>query len=704
MDDERLPRLRQELRLNAGPAGIGGAPTWTLHDPVNNRFFQIGFQVYEILSQWEYGTAQGVAEHVCETTGLHLTEQDVSHVAEFLCQHNLHLPQGEGGTAKLIETKKRRQVGYLQWLLKNYLFIRIPLFHPDAFLTLTYPWIAWLYRPWVRWLALSLGGLGLFLAGRQWDHFIHSLTDLFSLEGMFWFALALFFAKAIHELGHAYTAHRYGCRVASMGLAFLVMWPVLYTDVTDAWKLPSRRARIAISSAGMIAELGVAFLATLLWSFLPDGVGRSAVFLIATTTWIGTLAINLLPFLRFDGYYLLSDILRIDNLFERAFALGRWRLRESLFGWGEQVPEQLPSKLHRFLIGFAFAVWVYRLFLFLGIAVLVYYFFFKALGILLFAVEMWWFILRPVMGELMAWWKRGKEGKFNLRSAITMGLLLLLIGLFFTPWHSDIAVSSVMLPVNSAIVFTPRAARIQSVDTRHGQHVTEGERLMVLENPELEYKIRRTQRRRNLLQWEVANAGISGRLSVRRLVAEEELRTVIENLSGLLEELDQLEIRAPFSGWISEPMEFEKEGQWLAANMPIIQITGEGQPVIEGYLPEEALSRVPIGSSARFYPDIAEISPIDCRLVAVDGTSAKILEQRLLAKRHGGLIATRDAEKQTLAPTSPHYRILLDPLIATKNQQQQVLRGVVVVQGHAQSMARRVWRLIQSVVIRESGF
>lgn len=77
---------------------------------------------------------------------------------------------------------------------------------------------------------------------------------------MFWFAIALFFAKVIHELGHAYTAHRYGCRVASMGVAFLVMWPVLYTDVTDAWKLSSRRARIAISSAGMIAELAIALL------------------------------------------------------------------------------------------------------------------------------------------------------------------------------------------------------------------------------------------------------------------------------------------------------------------------------------------------------------------------------------------------------------------------------------------------------------
>ena len=52
-------------------------------------------------------------------------------------------------------------------------------------------------------------------------------------------------------------------------------------------RLTSRRKRMAIGIAGVTAELGLAFIATFLWSFLPDGALRSAAFLVATTTWVG---------------------------------------------------------------------------------------------------------------------------------------------------------------------------------------------------------------------------------------------------------------------------------------------------------------------------------------------------------------------------------------------------------------------------------
>ncbi len=437
---------------------------------------------------------------------------------------------------------------------------------------------------------------------------------------------------------------------------------------------------------------------------MPDGLARSAVFLIATTTWIGTLAINAMPFLRFDGYYLLSDILRIDNLFERAFALGRWRLRETLFGLGEQPPERLSSVLQRFLIVFSFAVWLYRLFLFLGIAVLVYYFFFKALGVILFAVELWWFILRPVMGELTAWWRVRNEVRFNLRSATTLSVLFILLGLFFIPWRSDISISAVMIPVESSVVFSPRAARIKSIDVGNKEHVSTGQRLMQLEAPSMAYQIRRAEQQRKLLQWEIARAGSSGRLSARRMVSEEELRTVEENLAGLIEAQDQLNIRAPFAGKVIAKIETTAPGQWLPAQMPLFKLIGESAGVIKGYLPEDELWRIQIGSDAVFYPDIPEIPPIDCRLSAVDDTSAKVLDPEMLAERHGGMIATRHLGEGEVVPKRAHYRIYLDTVVLNNDQQQMILRGVVTLPGRSQSLAQRAWQTVYGVLIRESGF
>ena len=94
----------------------------------------------------------------------------------------------------------------------------------------------------------------------------------------------------------------------------------------------------------MLAELLLAVLALLAWSLLPDGPARTAAFMLASATWITTLAINLNPFMRFDGYFLLSDLWGVDNLQNRAFALCRWRLREALFGYGEPAPSPGQSR------------------------------------------------------------------------------------------------------------------------------------------------------------------------------------------------------------------------------------------------------------------------------------------------------------------------------------------------------------------------
>ena len=122
-----------------------------------------------------------------------------------------------------------------------------------------------------------------------------------------------------------------------MGVAFLVLWPMFYTDTNESWKLQSRRHRLNIASAGVIVELAIAAIATLLWSFLPPGNLREAIFVIATTTWISSVIINASPFMRFDGYYLLSDLWRMPNLHERSFTLARWWLRKKLFDLDENL-------------------------------------------------------------------------------------------------------------------------------------------------------------------------------------------------------------------------------------------------------------------------------------------------------------------------------------------------------------------------------
>jgi putative peptide zinc metalloprotease protein len=192
-----------------------------------------------------------------------------------------------------------------------------------------------------------------------------------------------------------------------------------YTDTNDTWRLTSRWQRLLVASAGILTELVIAAWATLAWAFLPDGALRSAAFVLATTSWVATLAINASPFMRFDGYFILSDFLELPNLHERSFALARWRLREWLFDLGEEKPEHFSRRRETGLILFAWAVWIYRLVVFLGIAVLVYHFFIKIVGIFLFMVEIIWFIALPIRHELQAWAKRWPQIRSRPRSRLS---------------------------------------------------------------------------------------------------------------------------------------------------------------------------------------------------------------------------------------------------------------------------------------------
>ena len=264
---------------------------------------------------------------------------------------------------------------------------------------------------------------------RQWDLFTASFLHFFSIEGAFTYGAALAAVKVLHELGHGYMAARFGCRVPSMGVIFLVMFPVLYTDVTDAWRLQSRRQRLLIDAAGIIVELAVACVATFLWAFLPDGPARSVCFRAGDDKLGDELLINLNPLMRFDGYYIMSDMIRIDNLAPRAFDLGRWRVREILFGLGQPCPEALPRRMVTVLIFYAWATWIYRLILFTGIALMVYHLVFKALGLVLFLVEIICFIVLPVMREMGHWWRIAPPIRRNAR---TIGSAAALAA---TCWH-----------------------------------------------------------------------------------------------------------------------------------------------------------------------------------------------------------------------------------------------------------------------------
>lgn len=241
MNEAPLPQaLRQDLRLYASGPGADGGPTWAIQDPVSNRFFRIGWLEYECLLRWP-GKPDEIAAAIEASTPLAVEAEQVADFARFLDLHQLALPSGDT-RQRLLRHAREPGWRHWRWWLHNYLFIRVPLVRPQRFLDKLTPALAPLFTPLAFWLVFAATLLGLVLVVRQWEHFTHSVLDSLTPTGMLGFVLALIVSKTLHELGHAVVATRLGVRVAHMGVAFLVMWPMLYTDTGESWRLRSTSA------------------------------------------------------------------------------------------------------------------------------------------------------------------------------------------------------------------------------------------------------------------------------------------------------------------------------------------------------------------------------------------------------------------------------------------------------------------------------
>ena len=701
-----LPALREELALLPGPVLPDGQPSWTLHDPVRNLFFRIDWPTFEVLSRWELADPAAIAAAVHAQTTLRLDGRAVEGVASFLVAHQLVRPEGAATARRLADRRAAMRGSPWRWLLHHYLFFRVPLFKPDRLLARTQHLAALFYTPLFVAATLAALGFGLLQVARQWEAFAAHFVDVFSLEGLMAYALALVVVKTLHELGHAYTAKRLGCRVPTMGVAFMVLWPMAYTDTNEAWRLRKPRQRLQVSVAGIATELIVAVWATAAWGLLPDGPARSAMFVLATTSWIATLAINASPFMRFDGYFILSDLLDIPNLHERSFALARWKLREWLFALGEDPPEAVSARRRRWMIAFAWCTWVYRLVLFIGIALLVYHLFFKALGVFLFVVEIAWFILRPLRMELAAWGQRRGAIMQRGRSGVSLLVVLALVGLAFVPWPGRVTAGAVLRPAESWPVYAPAGARVDQLPFAEGAQVPAGAVLVRLHLPDLQSRRQALTARVEQLRWQAASSGFDAQTREKMMVTEESLATARAELASIDTEMRSYLPRAPFDGHLRDLDPELRVGQWVSERERLAVLVREGSAwLVETWLEEQDLARVRVGDRAVFLQDGLGAPALALTVQAIDRDASRTLARSELAAQAGGHVLVREQAGQ-LIPERAVFRVQLTP--ATPDLppalSSHVWRGKVTLHARAEAPATRYLRQASAVLVRELGF
>lgn len=694
-----LPELRQDVQLHRGPHWRG-SQVWLVYDPVRHRYFQISQRAFRLLSIWKPQPPQAFCDYASSVLVPPVNLAEVDELSKFIVSSHLSV-EGAGGEAIAfaMQEKAARHALILR-IIHNYLFFRIPLFRPARFLASTMPLAAPFFSRGAALAVLIVSIIGGYFALRQWEQFVTTFHDFLSFEGVLAYGTALIVLKAFHELGHAYTATRYGLRVNTMGVAFIVLAPILYTDVTDAWRLKHRRQKLAIDAAGVVVELCFAGLSLFLWAFLPDGAMRSVAFTTASVSLVMGLAINLNPLMRFDGYHLLADAWNVPNLQSRSGALAVWRMRELLFALGKPPPERFSAFQQGMLIAYAACVFVYRQFLFIGIALAVYYMFFKTLGIVLFCIEIIWFVLLPVLREFKEWWSMREEILATRRTRVTLALLGVVIVLVVVPWRGDVAFQAVVTASSEFVVFAPMPAHVESVELKEEALVEKGDRLITLFSPELERKLRQARLRLALIRLRLRRIAGDHRELPERLVLKGELGRGQEEIAGLEKEKARLVVLSPFDGVVRDVDVDLKVGQWIDAVSPVARIVAHGAPIARGYVDADALSRIGSGATATFIPEDPLRPALSGVVDEVVATGSHAIEWSDLSSVYGGAIASDAMPDGSLQPRSGRHlvRVNLDAPTAG-----QTTRGTLHINGRRESVAAAVWRQVLRVLVREVG-
>ena len=698
-----VPYLRQDLEIFRGNSREDGLPAWLLYDAIRNKYFSLGLTAFKLIKNWKGGEDIKNFEKKINSSGIDTSEEEIKSFISFLHQNNLIIQPTGQNIAYLMQQKNSMKKSWLMHAIHNYLFFKIPLFKPDDWLSKTLKYVKHFASKKFRNLVYFFGFIGLFLVVQQLETFKSTFLYFFSFQGLMLYFLTLVFVKCLHELGHAYIAKYYGCRVSAIGIAFLVFFPFLYTDTTDAWRLRNHKERLLINFGGILTELHLALIATFIWAVLPDGGFKSAAFFLATTSWISSLTINVSPFMRFDGYYVFSDWLRAENLQPRSFALARWKIRESLFGLNHPPPEEInPSRRWTFIV-YAWATWVYRFFLFLGIALLVYHFAFKILGIILFVIEIHWFILLPIIREIKNWYKLKTEIRFNKQTKRTLIIILSLLMILFLPWKSSLKIPAVYVSEKYSKVFAPYPSKIKNILVNKDDVVEKGQELIELYSPDLDREIFSIRRKIQLTKTKINRLSKSAGNMDQFLTLQQSLIALQTELTGLSRVKNKLILKAPIKGKIKDFYNLS-EGMWVSNFDQLLAIVHYGTGKVRGFIKEEQIERFLKKNPAVFIPNDGIHDKVYLVSESLDLSAISNLPYISLSSVHDGPVAIRNftGGEFQYRPETAHY--IAEFKLAKKSEIQFELPGYVHIKGSRYSPFANLIKGVIAIIVRESGF
>lgn len=480
---------------------------------------------------------------------------------------------------ELLQRHEKRERQKLIGQLASPLWWRLPLFDPERVLSTLLPWV----RP-----ALSLPGailwgltvgMALLLAAVHWTDLTANLLDrMLSFQNLLLLWLVFPLVKVLHEMGHGLVTRAYGGEVHDMGVMFLVFSPLPYVDASAASAFASKWQRALVGAAGMMVELFVAALAMFVWVAAEPGMVRSAAYNVFLVAGVSTLLFNANPLLRYDGYYILADLLEIPNLYSRSRTYLGYLCERYLFGRRDAEPPQASRAERAWFVAYAVSSFGYRIVVILAIAFVLLGSFFY-IGLLAVALLLGTWLLLPLFKILRYVTTNPRLSRVRVR-AVAVSLLLggvAVWGLAVVPLPMRTRAEGVIWIPEDAMVRAAADGFVERVAVRPGAQVREGELLIECGDPVLRSRGRILEARLRELRARYDEQRPTDR--VKAALIQEEIGYAQQELDQVREQLSGLTIRSRTRGTFvlpgaeDLPGRFVKRGELLAYVVVLDRVT-----------------------------------------------------------------------------------------------------------------------------------
>jgi putative peptide zinc metalloprotease protein len=586
------PRLRAHTEIHR--QRFRGGVWYLLQDHQTGHFHRLSPAAHLVLCLMDgRRTVSEIWTRVGETLGEEQpTQEEIIRLLAQLHSADLLLSKLPPNMEELNERADTHSRRALMTRIRNPLALRFPLLDPNRFLDATLPLVRPLFTTpgFIGWIILVT--IGIVMGTMNAAALSGNVSDqLLTTQNVTLMLLAYPLVKAFHELGHAYATKVWGGNVHEIGVMLLIFVPVPYVDASASAAFRNKWNRAVVGAAGIMVEAALASIALFVWISAEPGLVRAFAFNVILIGGVSTLLFNGNPLLKFDGYYVLSDILEIPNLAARANKYVIYLVQRYAFGIGGiSSPTTAPGE-GRWFVVYALSAAIYRLSILLTIALYVaskLFFVGIALAIASVASTTVWPVVKAIKFVLQSPLLLRQRRRAILVSSVTVTAALLLLLAIPLPFNT--IAQGVVWVGDQAAVRALTDGFVASVPVASGSFVDPGTTLVAGEDGVLVQSTAVIEKHLNELHFRL-EAAIPHDI-VQANVLREQVRLTEGQLELSRRHLADLDLKATNAGQFLVTDEADLPGRYLHKGDIVGYVIGEDDPIVRVVVPQNDIDPV----------------------------------------------------------------------------------------------------------------